>query len=196
MWPQVATQHKPSNAISTQVFHWVEFNFKLFMNLRNKHWHHFSTLVQPTRSWFRGGYTLLGSSIASLHFEKPTYHAHYYKTLMHIVKWIEDLCHLSFWSSNSFASLNNTRSLHSIYSNRSNTTINTPFQSKQNQAMQTIDKGWCTILKFLMILWWERYSINSRLDKHGIESLDGEVKRLTRNDSPRYNVMITILCLV
>jgi hypothetical protein len=41
------------------------------------------------------GYKLLGSSIASTQFDKPTYHAYYYKKLMHIVKWVwEYVCHL------------------------------------------------------------------------------------------------------
>jgi hypothetical protein len=37
--------------------------------------------------------------------------------------------------------------------------------------------------------------MTSWLDRHGIESLDGKVKRLARNDLPRYNVKVTILCL-
>jgi hypothetical protein len=37
--------------------------------------------------------------------------------------------------------------------------------------------------------------LESWLARHGIESLDGKVKILARNDPPRYNVMIATLCL-
>jgi hypothetical protein len=45
--------------------------------------------LQPNRGGFRGSYTLLGSSIAKLHFENhPIMHTTR-KALMHIVKWVE-----------------------------------------------------------------------------------------------------------
>jgi hypothetical protein len=49
----------------------------------------FQLNLQPIRGGFRGGYTLLGSSIAKLHFENQPIRHTTRKTLMHIVKWVE-----------------------------------------------------------------------------------------------------------
>jgi hypothetical protein len=56
----------------------------------------FQLKLQPNIGGFRGGYTLLGSSIAKLPFgNQPIMHTTR-KTIMHIVKWVEACVPLAF----------------------------------------------------------------------------------------------------
>jgi hypothetical protein len=78
------------------------------------------------------------------------------------------VCHLPFWSSNPFTSLNKTCSLLSIYSNRST-------QHKHTGPRQTIScnvnnwNGLVQHFKFLMIFVMRRYFTNLGLQDRGWE---------------------------